>query len=292
MAGFDVAHVTARPVSTALLPLRTVAVATVVAPLSIVDCASDTLTLATGACVTVSTAVPLRPSLLAVIVVVPGVIAAMPPEASTVAMAVFEDDQMIVRPVSASFDALRSVAVAMVLDPALTDDAARLTVTVATGTGVTVSVADPLRPSLVAVMLVLPSLSAVMAPVPDTDATAGLLELQVTVRPLSEAPVLLRVSAVATVLPPIMSCAVPSETITLATGAGAGGGAGVVGASPPPPQAARVTSVTSRGTSLTMDGMGILRMMRAAMGHPSHTTSSRRGVTALRYTTSTRRRGK
>lgn len=75
-------------------------------------------------------------------------------------------------------------------------------------------------------MLVVPGVSAVMAPVLDTVATAALLALHVTTRPLRATPVLLRVSAVALVLPPTTSCTAPSVTATLATGEG---GAGVVG---------------------------------------------------------------
>jgi hypothetical protein len=59
------------------------------------------------------------------------------------------------------------------------------TVTVATGAGVTVIVALPLFPSLVAMMLVVPTAFAVTTPDASTVAMAVLPELQTTVRPVS-----------------------------------------------------------------------------------------------------------
>jgi hypothetical protein len=282
IAGFDVVHVTLRPVSTSLLALRSVAVATVVDPTITLEAARFTAMLATGTGVTVSTVAPLCPSLVAVMVVVPGVSAVIAPLALTVATVEFDDVHAIARPVITSLLAVRSVTVAIVVLPTVMFACASTTVTTATGTGNTVSTAEPLCPSLLATMLVVPGVSAVMAPVLDTDATVGLLELHDTARPVSDAPVLLRVSAVAMVLPPTTSCGEPSVTETLATAVGGGGVVGVVGAaSPPPLQAASVMRATSRAMGLAASDMCGLRMVHAAMGHPSHTEGSRRGVTVL-----------
>lgn len=60
-----------------------------------------------------------------------------------------------------------------------------VTVTDPTGTASTVIVAVPLFPSLVAVITALPRATPVTTPLAETVATAGALELQVTVRPVS-----------------------------------------------------------------------------------------------------------
>jgi hypothetical protein len=78
---------------------------------------------------------------------------------------------------------------------------AGLTVTVATGIGVTVSVALPLLPSLVAVIAAVPAPTAVTRPVVGfTVATAVLSELQTTKRPLNTPPLASNVVAVACVV--------------------------------------------------------------------------------------------
>ncbi len=66
--------------------------------------------------------------------------------------------------------------------------AAGLTVTLATGTLVTVMVAEPLFPSLVAVIVAEPAATPVTKPLALTVATAGLLVAQVTARPLRAVP--------------------------------------------------------------------------------------------------------
>jgi MinD-like ATPase involved in chromosome partitioning or flagellar assembly len=59
------------------------------------------------------------------------------------------------------------------------------TVTVDTGAGVTVTVDVPVLPSLVAVIVVVPGRRPVTTPACETVATAGLLEVHETTRPLS-----------------------------------------------------------------------------------------------------------
>jgi len=62
------------------------------------------------------------------------------------------------------------------------------TVTDATGIVVTVTAAEPLLPSLVAVIVAEPPAFPVTSPLELTDATALLLEDQVTTRPVSGVP--------------------------------------------------------------------------------------------------------
>jgi hypothetical protein len=76
-----------------------------------------------------------------------------------------------------------------------------LTVTLATGAGVTVSGAVPVFPSLVAIMLTVPSATAVTTPCAVTVATALLVELQATGRPVNTAPVPSSVTAPACAVP-------------------------------------------------------------------------------------------
>jgi hypothetical protein len=63
-----------------------------------------------------------------------------------------------------------------------------VTVTDATGAGVTVSVAEPETPSLVAVIPALPALTPVIVPVAETVATLPLLLAKLTIRPVSVLP--------------------------------------------------------------------------------------------------------
>src|SRR5688572_3886488 len=89
------------------------------------------------------------------------------------------------------------------------------------GVEVTVSVAAPVMPSLVALMLAVPAPTADTAPVDElTVATAVLEELHVTVRPVRIRPSRSRNVDVAVVVPPTGSDDEPNETRIDATGAG------------------------------------------------------------------------
>ena len=77
-----------------------------------------------------------------------------------------------------------------------------VTVMLATGTGETVIEADPLLPSLVAVISVLPGATAVITPSLEIVATATLSELQVIARCVRGLPLTSRVVAVACVFCP------------------------------------------------------------------------------------------
>jgi hypothetical protein len=155
---------------------------------AVTDGETDTV-VGTGA-ITVTDAEPFCPSLVAVIVTGPPTETPVTtPELDTVATFVFDDDQVIKGSVNVAPDASRSVAVSAVVDPGVTDAEAGATVTVATGGGVTVTVADPSCPSLVATMVTGPPIvTAVTRPVDETVATLVLVELQATVRFVSVPP--------------------------------------------------------------------------------------------------------
>jgi len=96
--------------------------------------------------------------------------------------------------------------------------AAGLTVTEATGTGVTVMVYVPLCPSLVAVIVAEPAATPVTKPLALTVATAALPVAHVTVRPLRAVPFASFGVAVNWVVPPTVRLAVAGLTVTEATG--------------------------------------------------------------------------
>jgi hypothetical protein len=101
---FELAHVIVRPVSTLPVPSRRVAVACVPCPIIKIGDARVTVIVATGAgggagvAVTLTVAEPEIPSLSTVIVVEPAATAETMPDGDTVATAVFELDQLTVRP--------------------------------------------------------------------------------------------------------------------------------------------------------------------------------------------------
>ena len=88
----------------------------------------------------------------------------------------------------------------------------------ATGAGVTVIVAPPILPSLVATTFAVPTDTAVTAPAADTVTTAGSLELQTTLRPVSTPPFAANVVAVACAVPTAVMEFELRVTLTDATG--------------------------------------------------------------------------
>lgn len=178
-----------------------------------------------GGVLTVTVAVPLFPSLVAVIVAVPGATAVTTPLLETVATDGVPDDQVTEWPVSVFPFASRVTADSVTVVPTLIATVDGATATDATGTGagaVTVIAAVPFFPSLVAVMVALPLATAVTTPFADTVATPELLEDQDTARPVSVAPPASSVDTESVVVAPAVSVAVDGVTITEATGAGAG----------------------------------------------------------------------
>src|SRR5437868_8511817 len=156
-------QLTDRPMSVLLVASLSVAVSCCVPPTIIGVVGADTVTDVTGARVTVIDEVPLCPSLVAVIVVVPAATAVTRPVVLTVAALVLPEDQITVRPLrtlpSASVITAVSCCVTVIPTTRLTREG--LTATLATEAGVTVSGALPLFPSLAAVMLTVPALTAV-----------------------------------------------------------------------------------------------------------------------------------
>jgi len=157
--------------------------------------------------VTVIDDVPVFPSLVAVIVTGPP--AATPvtrPVALTVATVVLSEDHVTVRPVRTLPDASLVTTESCCVPPGARLAEVGLTVTVLTGTGVTVitGAGAEFTDSLVAVIVAVPTPAAVTVVVPVvelaglTESTAGLLETQLTVRPVSTLPFESLVTAVST----------------------------------------------------------------------------------------------
>src|SRR3989454_10554979 len=128
------AHVTVRPLSGLPLESLGVAVSCTVAPVRTEAEAGDTLTEATGTCVTVMVALPVLPSLVAVIVAVPAPAPVTSPLALTVATAVLELVHAIPRPVRGLPSASFGVAVSCTGCATLLPADAGVTSTDATGT--------------------------------------------------------------------------------------------------------------------------------------------------------------
>ena len=146
-----------------------------------------TVTVATAPTITVMDAVALLPSLVAVMDAVPRFTPVTTPVGDTVATPVVPELHVIVRPVSTLPFASLNVAERVVVAPTPTLADVGATVTVETGSGTTVTVAVPLFPSLVAVIVAVPADTPVTTPF-KTVATPVALELQVTTRPVSVLP--------------------------------------------------------------------------------------------------------
>jgi hypothetical protein len=201
-AVFELLQLIARPVSTLPLASFSTAVACVVCPTPRLP-VNDTVTDATdaGPAATIPTvAWPETPSLVATIVALPALTAVTTPALVTVATAVFRLLQPIVRPVSTLPLPSFKTAVACVVWPTFKLDEPNETLTDATGAGgetMTPTSADPVTPSLVAMMLALPGPSAVTRPVLFTVATAAFELLQLTVGPVNVLPLASLSTAVA-----------------------------------------------------------------------------------------------
>src|SRR5438093_1119130 len=144
---------------------------------------APTSTYDAAAAVTVRADVPVTVSDVAAMLAVPAVTPLTIPLPVTVATAVLFDAQATVRPVSVLPFASLRVAVSWTVWPVGTEAVAGLTVTDATGTVLTVIVAVPPCPSLVAVIVAEPAVTPVTSPLPLTVATAVLLLAQLTARP-------------------------------------------------------------------------------------------------------------
>jgi hypothetical protein len=129
-------------------------------------------------------------------------------------------DQVTTRPVSGVPLASLGVAVSCAVWPTCTLADDGLTVTEATGTLVTVTVAVPLCPSLVAVTVAEPAARPVTSPLVLTRATVESLLDHVTTRPVSGVPFASSGVAVNCTVWPTAILADDGLTVTEATGAG------------------------------------------------------------------------
>src|SRR5438876_6796690 len=214
------AHVTERPVRMVPLASRRVAVSCCVCPAGTLADAGLTVTDATGTPLTVMLAVPLWPSLVAVMVTAPATTPVTSPLLLTVAIVLSLDDQLIARPVKGLPLASRCVAVSCTVCPIATVPELGVTVTAATGATVTVTLAVPLCPSLVAVIVTgPPGPTPVTSPLPFTLAIALLLDCQVITRPVNGLPFASRGVAVSCTVCPIATVPELGVTVTAATGA-------------------------------------------------------------------------
>ena len=179
------------------------------------------MTVATGAGVTVIDAIPVLPSLVAVIVTGPpgACPVTRPVPALTTATDVLLELHVIVRPVSTLLLASLVVATSCWVAPATTLAEAGLTVTLATGTAVTVMAEVAVFPSLVAVIVALPIDTAVTSPFAFTVA-AALSDAQVTRRLVSVAPAASLVTATSCSVLATTTLAEDGLTATEATGTG------------------------------------------------------------------------
>src|SRR6266498_3603792 len=175
----------------------------------------------TGAAATVTAALPLCPSLVAVIVAEPAVRPVTSPLELTVAIEPLLLCQLTARPESALPLASFGVAVSCTVCPTRMLAVAGLTATDATGTGVTVTAALPLWPSLVAVIVAEPAATPATSPLALTVATDVLLLAQATARPESALPPASIGVAVNCAVCPAWMLSVAGVTATDATGRGA-----------------------------------------------------------------------
>jgi hypothetical protein len=231
-------HVMRRPVSTLPPASLVTADSCCVLPTTTVADGGLTVTLATaggGTGLTVIRGVlALTDSLVAVIVAVPCPAAVTKPEADTVSTPVLLEAQVTNRPVRTLLFASRITALSCCVPPTTIGVVGADNVTVATGGGgaglTTISGVVALTDSLVAVIVAVPGPAAVtdiVAPLPmltELDplsaSTAGLLDTQVTVRPLSVAPPASLGAAVSTWVAPTSIGVVGTESVTLATTTG------------------------------------------------------------------------
>lgn len=217
-AALLVDQVTAAFTITFELPSRTVALNVVELPTVTDAVAGATVTLAAVGAVTVTAALPDLPSLTAVIVAVPAATPVTTPVDDTVATDDAPLDQVMARPVRTFPFASLSVAVSVVVCPTAIVAVPGATVTVATGTPLTVSADVPLTPSLDAVIVAVPAATPVTTPFAFTVATAVLLLVHPTTRPVRVLPDASSVFAVSVTVWPTIVEDGDGVTCTAATG--------------------------------------------------------------------------
>jgi hypothetical protein len=266
-AGALEVQVTSRPVRSAPLASRAVAVSCWVAPGASDAVGGVTVTEAvTGGAGTVTDAVPATPSIVAVIVAVPGATAVTSPVALTVATPGALDVQLAgPRPARVAPPASRAVAVSCWVAPTATVAGVGVTATLATGAGAgcaTEIVAVPVTVPSAAVIVAVPAATAVTRPVALTVATPGALDVQVKVRPGRSAPPASRATAVSCRVPPSGIDAVAGVTTTEAVVAG---GAGTVTAALPATPSIVAVIVAVPGPTAVTSPLGLTVATDAAL---------------------------
>ena len=217
-----VVHVGTIPDIMTLFWSRMTALSGVVPPLATEVTAGETETVVTVGATTVTAAVPFCPSQVAVIVTgPPAATAVTTPAPETVATPLLDDVQVTFRPVKVLPEASRSVGTSVTTAPGVSVGAAGARVTVATGGGMTVTIADPSWPSLVATIVTgPPTATAVTNPAPDTLAIDALVDDHVITRSGRVFPWASRGAAESCTVPPGEKLEEPGVTTTDATGGG------------------------------------------------------------------------
>lgn len=182
IAGALVDQLTVRPVSTFPFASRSVAVSCRVDPRRTLPGDGVTVTVATGAGVTVTADDPDTVPIDALTSALPTATPVTRPLALTVAFCVAFDAHWNTTPGKVAFDASRATAVSCRVCPTATVVGLGDTATLVTPTA---TAAVPFTPSLEAVIVTAPAFSPVTRPVLDTTAMVSLLELQPTTRSVS-----------------------------------------------------------------------------------------------------------
>jgi hypothetical protein len=198
---------------------------------------------------TVSTSVPLTPSLVAVMVTLPALAPVTRPFASTVATRELLVAHTMLRPVSVVPGWSFKVTVTDSVVPAVNEFDDAESVTVATWGCVTVMVVEPAFPSTVAPTIADPTAIPFTTPLASTVTALVFDEDQVAVRPDSTVPLAFRASKLNVCVAPTPIDALDGLTITVETALVVGG---VVPPDSPPPQAASAP-ITKRPKVYLMD---------------------------------------
>lgn len=149
----------------------------------------------------------------------PGETPVTSPVPFTVAVLASAEDQAIVRPLRTLPFESRSVTDSWTVPPVMTDAECGLTLTEATDGALTVTLAVPLLPSLVARIVAEPTATAVTKPSLETVATDVFDDDQVMVRPPNAVPSESRGVAAKVMVSPGTSEAVVGFNVTVDTGA-------------------------------------------------------------------------
>ena len=188
-AGLADVHVTVRPVMALPAESRTTTVMSCDSLTFTTAALRLSCTAATAVPRTVTSASPRRPSACANSAPLPGATARTRPSVDTVNTAGAPESHRIVRPLSSRPAASSGVACTRPDCPARRSTRAGVTRTCATGDGDTVTVIEPVRPSLRTVMTAVPGDTAVTVPSDATRARAASLLAYVMGRPVSNVPV-------------------------------------------------------------------------------------------------------